>query len=100
MLTKGSLNSFEYIKENAETVNRVILTTHVPQPRETLVRGIDVTDYSETERDELKELWAEYQAYLKRQHEATFKFEDFISHTTNEEVKLKWRSFHPESITE
>ena len=102
-MKKGKLNRFTYLKEGqnaADASDRVLLTTYVPIPRDLVVRGIDVTDLPESEQEAVEELWGEYQEYLARQREQTFKFEDFIEHTTNKVLKLKWRSFHPDGITE
>lgn len=102
-MQKGKVNTFTYLKEGANATdasNRTILTTYVPVPKDLVVRGIDVTELSEDQRDNLEKLWVEYQEYLIRLRETTFSFEDFIQHTTNQEIKLKWRSFHPEGITE
>lgn len=101
MPKKDSINHFEYLKEGEEIPSkRTILTTYVPDIKSYLVRGIDVSDLSSEEQKTIERLWQEYKEYLTNVRKTNFSFEDYIQHTTNQEMKLKWRSFHPEGIQE
>lgn len=80
-----------------EATERYIIPTFVPLPN---IKAIDVTDLSEDERAEMIKLYDEYTQYYQRVVSTLFTFEDWLSHTGNEEVKpgVKWRTFRLNNV--
>lgn len=88
---EGELCSIQYRKSEEDVSNRVIIPSFVPKQN---VTAIDVTDLSDTERDDVLHQWNEYQAYKKQQMSQLFTFDHFIEQTFPlSEVKAKWRTF-------
>jgi hypothetical protein len=80
----------EYTKEDGTVSERTIVsTTFVPEN----IKAIDVSDWPAEKVDQLITNLELYQEY-KEQANKLFNFEDWQSHTKNEEPdKLKWRTF-------
>ncbi len=81
-----------------EYTHRVIIPTYVPQPKNMNVKGIDVTDLTETEASELLGIWQEYQTYLNNQRKTLFAFDEFIEHVGGTSSEIKWRTFKPAQL--
>ncbi len=71
---------------------RVIIPTLLPSSN---ITALDVTDLSEEGQERLVSLYEEYAEYYQLAVKRLFTFEDWISHTKNEDtqIKLKWRTF-------
>jgi len=105
MLRRDGLNHISYTKKGAnkkkggDVSERTIIPTFVPSSV-TNVRALDVTELSEENQKKVANLWAQYRDYLESLRKNTFSFEDFISHTTDEEIEIKWRTFKESQIIE
>lgn len=86
-------------KDGDEVTNRTIIPTYVPNGRSVNVGAIDVTDLSETEREEVLNLYKDFSRYRESIEKTVFNFDNFVEHTTNEKApKLNWKSFNPNKI--
>lgn len=98
MLKSCEIQEIEYTKESSgETTNRVVIPTFVPAPN---IKAIDVTDLSDEDRESLRQLYESYAQYVKERSQGIFSFEDWVSHTLNEDVTPKWRTFRISGIKE
>lgn len=103
MLKERDIQKIQYTKSNSdsgtmnrfEVTERVIIPTFVPKPN---IKAIDVTDLSDDKCQNVQQLLNEYNEYVREQTKKIFKFEDWVSHTKNEDVSVKWRTFKVENI--
>ncbi len=109
MLKENTLANISYHKitsdkktgidiETGEYTHRVIIPTYVPQPKNMNVKGIDVTDLTETDAEALLGMWQEYQTYLNNQRKTLFAFDEFIEHVGGTSSEIKWRTFKPAQL--
>lgn len=89
-LIENQMTSIVYEKEGGETSARVIIPTHVPKD---LIKAIDLSETDPVQRAEIANRYEEYKQYVAAQLKNMMTFEGWVSHSYNEEYKLKWRSF-------
>ena len=78
-----------------EVTDRVIIPVSQPTPN---VKAIDVTSLNADERAEMAKLFSEYQEYVALCISKIFSFETFASHTTGEDLEIKWRTFNAHNL--
>jgi DNA/RNA endonuclease YhcR with UshA esterase domain len=101
MLKEREIQRIRYTKINDnsgtmdrfEEAERVIIPTFVPKQN---YKAVDVTDLSDEQRNDIQQKLTEYNKYVLEQSKSVFKFEDWVNHTMNEEVSVKWRTFKVE----
>lgn len=80
-----------------EVTERAIVPTNIPSEN---VKALDVTDLSANDREQMKNLYEEYQKYYKQQVSTIFNFEDWLTHTGHDRdvPNIKWRTFRKQNI--
>jgi hypothetical protein len=95
-LNEGVLTSIVYTSESKnETKTRSIVPVTVPKDS---VRAIDVSALPTEEQELMATLVAGYKEYLAGIFTGTFKFEDWVEHTTGMEISPSWRTFKVSNI--
>lgn len=95
-LSEGTLASIVYTSESkGETKARTIVPMTIPKDS---VRAIDVSALSVEEQRMMVALVAEYKKYMDSVFVGTFKFEDWVEHTTGMEIHPTWRTFKVSNI--
>ena len=85
------LQNVRYTKPGSDEVtDRVIIPTFVPLPH---MKALDVTDLPSENQQQLVTLFKEYAEYYEVAAMTLFNFEDWISHTQDIQIQLKWRTF-------
>ena len=80
----------EYTKPGEPPSSRSV----IPTSNTELLYAMDVSDMGVSEREDMQDLYIEYNNYLKERRLLEFKFEDWVSHTYEGKVVTpKWRSF-------
>lgn len=96
MLYESTPAHIEYLKAGASDPERkMIIPTSIPSD---LVKAIDVTGLPDEEIVKLTQLQRDYKAYVRGVLESSFKFEDWVEHTTGERPDVKWRSYKVDGI--
>ena len=98
MLKIGEVHHVRYTKVQdvdsrtivGSTTERDIIPTFVPKAN---VKALDVTDLSTEDQSKIVGLLEGYRQYLDNLAARTFSFEDWVSHTTGEDISVKWRTF-------
>lgn len=93
-LKTGEVCNIKYTKDSGEISERTIIPTTVPAN----LRAIDVSDMPDEIQASMGDLVEGYTEYMKNQMKNTFSFEDWISHTLNEDIDVKWRTFKPSGV--
>lgn len=80
-----------------EVTERVIVPTTIPGEN---IKALDVTDLSANNRQQIKNLYEEYQEYYKQQISTIFNFEDWMTHTGHDRdvENIKWRTFRKQNL--
>lgn len=94
-LTVGECVNVEYTSLKNETKIRTIVPTSTVNYN---VSTIDVTDLSDDERQEVIDLYLEYDQYRRERLKQLFNFETWVEHTKNKTVTPKWRALGIERI--
>jgi hypothetical protein len=81
--------------KEGEVSDRYIIPTFIPQDN---IKALDVTELTEDQRNEMQDLWEQYQAYYTAAVTALFDFETWVEHSTNKKVTPKWRTFKKGNI--
>ena len=95
-LNEGLLTSIVYTSESKnETRTRSIVPVTVPKDS---VRAIDVSALPKEEQELMASLVTGYKEYLAGIFAGSFKFEDWVEHTTGMEIAPAWRTFKVANI--
>ena len=95
-MSKRFCEEVTYTKPSTgEITDRVIIPVSPVQPN---VKAIDVTDMTQDERAGMVDLFDGYQEYVDNCIKQIFSFENYISHTTGEDVDVKWRTFRGDHL--
>ncbi len=96
MLYQATPSHISYRKDSTGLVEeKFILPIYIPGE---LVTAIDIGDLPEPEVLKITQLQRDYSDYLAGIKRATFGFEDWVEHTTGEQIKPKWRSYKVANI--
>lgn len=97
-LTEATISTISYTKDSGESSERTVIPMYVPQPAP-VVRAIDVSELSVENQGQIEKLVQEYREYKDHITKTMFTFENWVAHTYNIDLDLKWRSFKLANIT-
>jgi len=95
-LIEGKIYNVRYHSMSKdETTFRTIIPTALPTEN---VKGIDVTDLSPEEQQEMCQLTNEYSEYWRNKYATIFDFATWVEHTKNKQIQPKYRTFKPANL--
>lgn len=86
-----------YTNNKEQSSEREIIPTTIPTEN---IKGIDVSELSNEERENLMLLLNDYNNYVQQQHNNIFNFETWASHSSGVQIKPKWRTFSVDRLEE
>ena len=95
-MSKMHCEEVTYTKPSTgEVTDRVIIPVSQPTAN---VKAIDVTDLNNEDRAKMADAFSEYQEYVALCISKIYNFETFVSHTTGEDLDVKWRTFNGHNL--
>lgn len=95
MLKVGEIQTVEYTKDGSSPSTRIIVPVNVPDNN---IQALDVSDLTAEEQKQTELLVNEYNQYLSDKLSTVFSFEDWMEHTSQPAVPIKWRRFKSSGI--
>jgi len=96
VLKIGEVQAIEYTKDGGDqTTGRVIIPVNVPDSN---IQALDVTDLNTEEQKQAADLVNEYNQYLNDKMSTVFSFEDWMEHTSQPAIPIKWRRFRSSGV--
>ena len=95
MLKVGAVQTIEYTKDSGEASTRVIIPVNVASDT---VQALDVSDLTTEEQSQTEMLVNEYNQYISDKMSTLFSFEDWMEHTSQPAVPVKWRKFKSSGV--
>ena len=96
-LKEGMIAEILYRKDTGEVADRTIIPVTIPPQH---VKAVDVGELNTKDRLWLQDCIKEYQEYLTAKRATILKFEDWVEHTKNQRLEVKWRTYKRDGITE
>ena len=95
LLSEGTVSNITYTSDKKGITTRAIVPVSVPKD---CVRAIDVSELADDEQQHIAGLVSEYRQYISDIMQTSFKFEDWVEHTTGARIDPMWRSFKVTNI--
>jgi hypothetical protein len=90
MNTKCIPVDIEYTKDSGErSTRRIIPAVTIPSN----IRALDVSDLNESDQNHMCDLYLQYQQYVDTHARTLFAFQEWVEHTSGEQLQYKWRTF-------
>jgi hypothetical protein len=96
-LKEGVISEILYRKETGEVADRTIIPVYMAQPN---IKAIDIGELNTKDRLWLQDCIKEYQEYLAAKRATILSLENWVEHTKNQRMEVKWRTYKPSGITE